>query len=107
MDILCSDKTGTLTLNQLTLGAPVSFGQVEPETVVQMAALASKDAEEDPIDKAVMAGVTDSHVLGPYQVTKFLPFDPVIKRTEATVSDPIGPHLSSQQGGTPGNSSPG
>jgi H+-transporting ATPase len=87
MDILCSDKTGTLTLNQLTLGAPVSFGQVEPETVVQMAALASKDAEEDPIDKAVMAGVSDPHVLRPYQVTKFLPFDPVIKRTEATVSD--------------------
>jgi H+-transporting ATPase len=87
MDILCSDKTGTLTLNQLTLGAPVSFGQVEPETVVQMAALASKDAEEDPIDKAVMAGVSDPHVLRPYQVTKFLPFDPVIKRTEATVSN--------------------
>ena len=90
MDILCSDKTGTLTLNQLTLGAPVSFGDVPPEAVIQMAALASRNAEEDPIDKAIMAGIEDPSVLATYQVTKFLPFDPVIKRTEASITDAAG-----------------
>lgn len=90
MDILCSDKTGTLTLNQLTLGAPVSFGGTKPEAVILMAALASRNAEEDPIDKAVMGGIKDPEELKAYRISRFLPFDPVIKRTEATVTDAQG-----------------
>jgi len=86
MDILCSDKTGTLTLNQLTLGEPVSLDNFTPEQVILLAVLASHNFEEDPIDRAIMAGLKDKQQLNNYQATRFLPFDPVIKRTEATIS---------------------
>lgn len=86
MDILCSDKTGTLTLNQLRLGEPVSLSNFTPDDVVLAAALASNNADEDPIEKAIMEGLKDKQQLTRYQVTRFLPFDPVIKRTEATIS---------------------
>ncbi|MEC4880797.1 MAG: plasma-membrane proton-efflux P-type ATPase [Scytonema sp. PMC 1070.18] len=86
MDILCSDKTGTLTLNQLTLGEPVNFNNFTTSDVILAAALASENAEEDPIDRAIMEGLKDRQLLTRYQVTRFLPFDPVIKRTEATIS---------------------
>ncbi len=86
MDILCSDKTGTLTLNQLTLGEPVSLSNITQDEVILAAVLASHDFEEDPIDRAIMAGLQDKQQLNNYQVTRFLPFNPVIKRTEATIS---------------------
>ncbi|MBO3463894.1 plasma-membrane proton-efflux P-type ATPase [Aetokthonos hydrillicola Thurmond2011] len=86
MDILCSDKTGTLTLNQLTLGEPVSLGDVTPDEVILAATLASHDFDEDPIDRAIMTGLKDKQQISNYQVTRFLPFDPVIKRTEAIIT---------------------
>ncbi|MGB3655936.1 MAG: plasma-membrane proton-efflux P-type ATPase [Rivularia sp. (in: cyanobacteria)] len=86
MDILCSDKTGTLTLNQLSLGEPASLSDFTADDVILAAALASNNANEDPIDKAIMEGLKDKQQLTRYQVTRFLPFDPVIKRTEATIS---------------------
>jgi len=86
MDILCSDKTGTLTLNQLTLGDPFSLDHVTADEIILAAALACHNVEEDPIDQAIMAGLKDQQQLTNYQVTNFLPFDPVIKRTEATIS---------------------
>jgi H+-transporting ATPase len=85
VDILCSDKTGTLTQNKLTLGDPFAVNNVAPEQVILDAALASRADDEDTIDLAVLAGVTDAKALRGYHVVHFQPFDPVHKRTEATV----------------------
>jgi H+-transporting ATPase len=85
MDVLCSDKTGTLTQNSLTLGDPFSVEGISPEQVVLNGALASREENQDTIDLAVLSGLEDKQDLAEYQVTHFQPFDPVHKRTEATV----------------------
>jgi H+-transporting ATPase len=87
IDILCSDKTGTLTLNQLTLGDPVTFGLAEPQEVITAACLASREENRDAIDAAVMSGLKDKTPLQAGSLIKFLPFDPVHKRTEATIKE--------------------
>ena len=87
MDILCSDKTGTLTQNKLTLGEPVLFEAQTPQELILAAALASKAENKDAIDLAVLAGLTDQPTLAEYQQLKFVPFDPVGKRTEASIKD--------------------
>jgi len=85
VDVLCSDKTGTLTENKLTLGDPFAVNNVGGDQVILWAALASRAEDKDTIDLAVIGGVKDSDVLKSYQVVHFQPFDPVHKRTEATV----------------------
>jgi H+-transporting ATPase len=85
VDVLCADKTGTLTQNKLTLGDPFSVNEVPAEQVILVAALASRADNDDPIDLAVLAGLTDEQALQGYQVVHFQPFDPVHKRTEAAV----------------------
>ncbi len=85
MDVLCSDKTGTLTQNELTLGEPFSVDGITADQVVLSAALASRAENQDTIDLAVISRVKDPTQLGSYRVTHFQPFDPVHKRTEATV----------------------
>ncbi|OFE18337.1 plasma-membrane proton-efflux P-type ATPase [Humibacillus sp. DSM 29435] len=86
VDVLCADKTGTLTQNSLTLGDPFSIETVTPGEVVLAAALASRADNDDPIDLAVLGGLNDKHQLAGYTVTHFEPFNPVDKRTEATVT---------------------
>jgi H+-transporting ATPase len=85
IDVLCSDKTGTLTQNKLTLGDPFCVDTTSPAQVILGAALASRAEDQDPIDLAVLSGVKDRRGVGAYQITHFQPFDPVHKRTEATV----------------------
>ena len=85
VDVLCSDKTGTLTQNKLTLGDPFSVNKIPADQVILWAALASRAEDKDTIDLAVIGGVKDDKTLKAYQVTHFQPFDPVHKRTEATV----------------------
>ncbi len=85
VDILCSDKTGTLTQNKLTLGDPFTLNNIPGDQVVLYAALASRAEDKDTIDLAVIGGVKDDKALKAYSVLHFQPFDPVHKRTEATV----------------------
>jgi H+-transporting ATPase len=85
VDVLCADKTGTLTQNKLTLGAPFCLDKITADELILAGALASRQENDDTIDQAVLGGLKDKGALKPYQVTHFTPFDPVHKRTEATV----------------------
>jgi H+-transporting ATPase len=85
IDVLCSDKTGTLTQNKLTMGDPLTIGNTGPEQMILSAALASRAEDDDPIDLAVLSRVKDGGEMRSYEVTHFQPFDPVHKRTEAVV----------------------
>jgi H+-transporting ATPase len=86
VDVLCADKTGTLTQNSLTLGTPFAVDGVTAATVILDGALASRADNDDPIDRAVLGALDDATALNAYTVTHFAPFDPVHKRTEATVT---------------------
>lgn len=90
VDILCSDKTGTLTQNKLTLGEPFGVDNIASEQIILCAALASLVEDNDAIDMAVIGGMRDEKVLDDYQTMHFLPFDPVHKRTEALIKDKEG-----------------
>lgn len=90
VDILCSDKTGTLTKNQLSVAEPILFGTADPQECVLAAALASKIEDRDAIDTAVIGALRDQSVLAGWKQTGFVPFDPVTKRTAATVTDHVG-----------------
>ena len=85
VDVLCADKTGTLTQNKLTLGEPFCLDAITAADLILAGALASQAANNDTIDLAVLGGLKDKQALKPYQVTHFTPFDPVHKRTEATI----------------------
>ena len=86
VDVLCADKTGTLTQNKLTLGDPFSVSKISAEQVILNAALASRADNNDTIDLAVLGALKDNQALKGYKVTHFQPFDLVHKRTEATVT---------------------
>ncbi len=85
IDILCSDKTGTLTKSELTQGDPFVVEGYKPEDVILFGGLASRAEDQDPIDLAVLSGVKDKTLLESYNIIHFQPFDPVHKRTEAEV----------------------
>ena len=90
VDILCADKTGTLTQNKLTLGDPLSVNNIPAEQVILNAALASRAENNDTIDLAVLGGLKNKDALKGYQVIHFQPFDAVHKRTESTVKSQDG-----------------
>jgi H+-transporting ATPase len=89
MDVLCSDKTGTITQNKLTLAEVIPVEASGPDEVLLGAALASRKEDRDSIDSAVLAGAeAEENVMASMRdlrVTDFKPFDPVIKHSEATV----------------------
>jgi len=85
MDTLCTDKTGTLTKNELTLGDPEPAAGATRDDLLLAAALASRRDAPDAIDKAILAGAPSSQTLDRYVVKAFHPFDPVAKRAEADI----------------------
>jgi H+-transporting ATPase len=85
MDLLCTDKTGTITENRLSVVAIHPFAGHSDAEVLSLAAAASDDATQDPIDLAVRqaAKAANAPDAGPRRT--FVPFDPATKRSEATV----------------------
>ena len=90
VDVLCADKTGTLTQNKLTLGDPFCVNNISSDQIILNAALASRGENNDTIDLAVLGGIKDKEALTAYQILHFQPFDPVHKRTEATIKSKDG-----------------
>ena len=90
VDVLCADKTGTLTQNKLTLGDPFSVNNIPAGQVILDGALASRAENNDTIDLAVLDGMKNKDALKDYEVLHFQPFDPVHKRTEAEVKSKEG-----------------
>jgi len=91
MDVLCSDKTGTITKNELTVADVVPLDGYTVPQVMMYAVLASREEDRDPIDSAIIRKYAESGgaaggVTG-YTVTAFRPFDPVAKRTESAVRE--------------------
>ena len=85
VDVLCADKTGTLTQNKLTLGNPFCLDKITTdERHPCRRAWLRKPRMTIRSTIAVLGGLKDKQALKPYQVTHFMPFDPVHKRTEAT-----------------------
>src|SRR5271154_4437195 len=90
VDVLCSDKTGTLTMNRLTVEAQIPFGSFTADDVMLDAALATQKSSEDAIDVAILSVAGSRPDIARAKQTDFVPFDPVNKRTIATVVDPSG-----------------
>ena len=91
VDILCSDKTGTITKNELSVKELKPLGGFSDTEMLLWGRLASRAEDKDPVDDTIIAraqsvkGVTQN--FGDYKVISFKPFDPVAKRTEVSVED--------------------
>jgi H+-transporting ATPase len=86
MDVLCADKTGTITQNLLILASIKTFAHHSEESVLKMAALSSDEASQDPIDLAIFAEARKRKLsLNRAKVIEFIPFDPQTKRTEVRI----------------------
>jgi H+-transporting ATPase len=90
MDILCSDKTGTITKNELKVGSIKAYNKFTENDVVLCSMLASRGEDPDPIDKAIVEKAKEisaiTEIANALTITNFKPFDPVAKRTEASIS---------------------
>ena len=85
MDVLCTDKTGTITVNQLSLGGLQPLPPFSSDQLLELAALASDAATQDPIDLAILQARQPRGGPSGYERLSFTPFDPATKRTEAVV----------------------
>jgi len=98
LDVLCSDKTGTLTLNDLTVTALRPEPGFDESHLLAMAALASSDGGQDPVDAAIRAAASKQAIAHPPKRTQLVPFDPATKLSEATAVDATGGSLRAVKG---------
>ena len=98
LDVLCSDKTGTLTQNELMVTDIHSEPGFDEAHVLAMAALASSDGGQDPVDAAIRSAASKKSIANPPKLTKFVPFDPATKMSEATAVDANGGTLRAVKG---------
>ena len=89
VDILCADKTGTITKNELAVADVVVLGDEERDDVRFQAALTTEPGSGDPIDRAILEGV-DEDELHRFRILHLESFDPTRKRAEARVQGPDG-----------------
>ena len=85
MDVLCTDKTGTITLNQLSVGQLVPSLPFSDDDLLVYGAIASDAASQDPLDLAILAAYQARHLSALPERLSFTPFDPARKSTEATI----------------------
>jgi H+-transporting ATPase len=90
IDVLCADKTGTLTQNALTVTAVHAMSGFDESHVLGVAALASSDGGQDPVDGAIRAAAAKKSATDLPKLIKFIPFDPATKMSEATAANPGG-----------------
>jgi len=88
IDVLCADKTGTLTLNQLAVSTVQPMPGFDEARVLTLAALASSDGGQDPVDGAIRSAAAKKVSVNPPKLGQFKPFDPATKMSEATATDP-------------------
>ncbi len=89
-DVLCSDKTGTLTQNALTVTSIRAMPGFDEPHILALAALASSDGGQDPVDGAIRAAAAHKAISDAPKLVKFAPFDPAKKMSEATATDSTG-----------------
>lgn len=90
VDVLCSDKTGTLTQNKMSIAEPTLYNDFTEKDLYLYAAMASREENHDPIEKPVFEKVDElnlKNTLDGYTRKNFVPFDPISKRTEATLEE--------------------
>jgi H+-transporting ATPase len=87
IDVLCSDKTGTLTQNELEVTAVHAMSGFDEAHVLGLAALASSDSGQDPVDTAIRTAAAKKAAADLPKLVKFVPFDPATKMSEATATD--------------------
>jgi plasma-membrane proton-efflux P-type ATPase len=88
MDVLCVDKTGTITMNQLAVTGVIPLEHATEADVLLAGALASQEANQDPIDLAFLAAAKERHIfdnLPKVTPVSFAPFEAKNRRTEAVV----------------------
>lgn len=86
MNVLCADKTGTITMNKLSIASVMPLNGFTEEEVILYGALASQEANQDPIDMAFIDLAKSKNLpSGTFTQKTFVPFDPKNRRTEATV----------------------
>jgi H+-transporting ATPase len=86
MDILCADKTGTITMNKLSITEIIPLNKFTGEDVIFYGTLASQEANQDPIDLAFIAMAKEKNLVDDSFVQKsYVPFDPKTRRTEALI----------------------
>jgi H+-transporting ATPase len=90
MDVLCADKTGTLTRNELSVTSTHPMPGFDEAHLMALAALASSDGGQDPVDAAIRAAASGKSITDASRLVAFVPFDPATKRSEATVAGPGG-----------------